>query len=198
MTIQDDEIHWLKQHVDALLLALASSTDNFTVGVAVGICGKNLPVWSNLVISICNASGALAAAHMGITLSQHVPYLAPLLAAIAFGVLSCQEFISYFRNQQDDGEDGHHHQRMIHFSSVMRLALPMTLNNLAGGVAGGAAGISPEVASIYALVASFGTMSVGHSIGKRMGKNLATDPSLIAGILLGLLCLLTIYEVLTA
>lgn len=195
--MRDDGIHWLKQHLDALLLALASSSDNFTVGLAVGVCRKKLPVWSNLLISVCNALGALAAAHMGIAMSQRMPYLAPLLAAFAFGLLSCQEFISYFRNRKQNEEDTQNHNRIIHFAGVMRLALPMTLNNLAGGVAGGAAGISPVIASMYALAASFATMLAGHTIGKNLFLVDYVDPTLISAILLGLLCLLTVNEALS-
>jgi putative Mn2+ efflux pump MntP len=184
----------LTQHLDALLLALASSTDNFTVGLSVGICHKDLSVWENVVISVCNATGALIAGYGGVVLSQRMPpLLAPLLAATAFCYLAVQEFVSYY--QQSYKKDAKKDEAPIH---LVRLALPMTLNNLAGGVAGGAAGLSPLMSALYALLASFGTMAVGYAIGRRLGRtSLPVNPSLLAGILLGALCLLTIQEALT-
>jgi putative Mn2+ efflux pump MntP len=204
MASEEESYSSLKQHVDALLLALASSTDNFTVGVTIGVCGKLLPLWVNGLISGCNASGAMMAAYGGALASQHMPLLAPLLAAFAFGYLSWSEIVNYYgrtkRQTSKHKEDDEHHQQKpkehqpLHLASVLRLALPMTLNNLAGGVAGGAAGLSPWMASAYALLASFGMMAVGHSVGIKLGRNLSHDPSLIAGILLALLCLLTVNE----
>lgn len=177
------------QHLDALLLALASSTDNFTVGLSVGICHKDLSVWENVVISLCNATGALIAGYGGLVLSQGMPLLAPLLAATAFAYLAVQEFIAYYQQSYKREEAPIH---------LVRLALPMTLNNLAGGVAAGAAGLSPLISALYALLASFGTMAVGYAIGRRLGRtSLPADPSLLAGILLGALCLMTIQEALS-
>jgi putative Mn2+ efflux pump MntP len=49
----------------------------------------------------------------------------------------------------------------------LQLALPMTLNNLTGGVAGGLLGVSPLVGTFWALVASVISMNVGYWLGKR-------------------------------
>jgi len=88
---------------------------------------------------------------------------------------------------------------MLNIQHVIGLALPMTLNNLAGGVAGGAVGLTPFMASSYALLASFVTMSFGHFIGQRLLTGKASDklpiePPLLAAILLGILCLVTLHE----
>ena len=182
----------LSDHLDALLLALASSTDNFTVGVSVGVGHKKLPFWVNSFISVCNATGAWIAGFGGILVGQTMPLLAPLLAACAFGVLALQEWKD--RGSNNDGINKTNLRALSEISEVLRLALPMTLNNLAGGVAGGAAGLSPLVTALYALVASFVTMAVGHAIGYRLGKTTRVDPSLVSACLLGALCLLTLQE----
>ena len=181
----------LKEHLDALLLALASSTDNFMVGLSVGIGHTELPLWVNGFISVCNATGALIAGYGGVMLSQHMPLLAPILASLAFALLALQEFRSSTFSSSDSAPPK---KKFLEWSQVLQLALPMTLNNLAGGVAGGAAGLSPVVTSSYALLASFLTMAVGHSIGHRLGKIHMVDPSLLSGCLLGALCLLTLQE----
>jgi len=49
--------------------------------------------------------------------------------------------------------------------SALALAVPMTLNNLAGGVAGGLSGSGPLAMGFGALVASFVLMACGHWLG---------------------------------
>lgn len=54
---------------------------------------------------------------------------------------------------------------------IAKLAIPMTLNNLAGGVAGGAAGLSPYWTAFSAFIASFLMMDVGYRIGQMIGAS---------------------------
>jgi len=95
-------------------------------------------------------------------------------------------------------------------SRALQLAFPMTLNNLAGGVAGGAIGVSPFQAGIYGLLASFITMALGHSIGLHLARlstnqksktsvafrSILIDPSFVSASLLGILCLVSLKELL--
>jgi putative Mn2+ efflux pump MntP len=226
--------HHYRHHLDALLLALASSTDNFTVGLSVGIRQKKslLPTWANGCISVCNAAGAWVAGHGGVWVSLYFGHnnSFPLyLSAIAFGGLALSEYRGYReeigtntntvidgkKNDNDDNDDDDKDESSTNYFSnsttsaiwppVLKLAVPMTLNNLAGGVAGGAAGLTPQMSAFYALVASFVTMFVGHRVGRRVGsamnKNNKKDhqiiwlhPSLLSALLLGILCLLTLQE----
>ena len=62
--------------------------------------------------------------------------------------------------------------KTIHYSDILRLAVPMTLNNLAGGVAGGAAGVEPVISGIMALIASFTMMDLGYKLGSRLGTSI--------------------------
>ena len=83
--------------LDAFLLALASSTDNFMVGLSVGISNQSLSFGVNALISICNATGALVASFGGSALGQSLPpHLPPLLSAIAFGGLALREFWEFW------------------------------------------------------------------------------------------------------
>jgi len=183
-------------HWDALLLALASSTDNFMVGMT---CTGELPLWANLTISFCNACGALVASQGGNWLSHHIPsWIAPGLAAGAFGYLALIELNDYLqrsrrptKNQKQD-----HAPSLLTTSQVLQLAAPMTLNNLAGGVAGGAVGIKPWMTAAYACLASYVTMYVGHRFGRGLSsrKMLSLDPQLISASLMGLLCFMTFLE----
>jgi len=56
-----------------------------------------------------------------------------------------------------------------------RLALPMTLNNFAGGIAGGLSGASPAALGIGALLASFGLIWAGQVLGSMMAATRHTD-----------------------
>ena len=117
----------LVEHLNALLLALASSVDNFTVGLAVGIGRKRLPFWANGLISLINAFGALSSAFGGsLIVSDDLDY-ATWLAAIAFGTLGIQELAA------SSSPEGSKSFSAIDLKQVLRLAIPMTLNNLAGG-----------------------------------------------------------------
>jgi len=235
--------------LDAFLLALASSTDNFMVGLSVGISNQSLSFGANALISICNAAGALVASFGGSALGQSLPpHLPPLLSAIAFGGLALREFFEFWQTirrkrhllmlkkketcQSDDiihrNKSGEHEDedatnldginstgsgKTLNMSRAMHLAIPMTLNNLAGGVAGGAIGVSPLQAGLYGLLASFLTMQIGHLIGQYFAKlsngslssrqkgslsnqcNHLLDPSFASGSLLGILSLMSLQDV---
>jgi hypothetical protein len=82
-------------------------------------------------------------------------------------------------------------------SVISNIPVPMTLSNLAGGAAGGAVGLTPGISGLYALMASFLTMYIGHFVGYRVGsQRIAIHPSLVSGLLLLALCVLTILEML--
>ncbi|KAG7354381.1 hypothetical protein IV203_003737 [Nitzschia inconspicua] len=143
--------------------------------MSVGLGQKHLGLDANIMISLCNATGAGAAGYLGGSLQHYLPlYLAPLLAAGAFGTLAIQEFATFHRNLKSklDLDDKVHHQHQppqhLDTSRALQLALPMTLNNLAGGVAGGAVGVTPLQAALFAFLASFMTMFLGYEIGKHI------------------------------
>ena len=142
--------------LDAFLLALASSTDNFMVGLSVGISNQSLSFAANALISVCNASGAWLASFGGGALGKSLPpHLPPLLSAIAFGFLALKEFWEFWQtvqrnkksllskkkeaadaNNVDDTTTSYDSGKSLNMSRAIHLAIPMTLNNLAGGVAG--------------------------------------------------------------
>lgn len=171
---------WL-QHAHALLLAIASSVDNFAVGFSTGFKDQSLSFSVNCFIAVCNATGALLAASVGTAMGQALT-IAPLLASLAFVYLGYQEV------QASGGPPP-----PLSYS----LALPMTLNNLAGGVAGGVVGINWDVAFVYALVASFIAMTSGYWIGMTFAKSARmqqVSSELLAAIIYFSLSLVTLYE----
>lgn len=192
IVIMSDSNLYLLDLIYPLLLSIGSSTDNFTVGASLGLSSKPLHIHVNLIISIANATGALISCAGGqfleLFLFQGLP---PILAGLAFLYLAYDEYqscsislIDYFRQQTEatsktsqdkeskKGEVGNSplgHSTVTN-TDILRLAIPMTLNNLAGGVAGGAAGVQPLVIGFMAFVASFGMMLLGHYLGFKLGS----------------------------
>ena len=83
---------------------------------------------------------------------------------------------------------------------VWKLAIPMTLNNLAGGIAGGVVGIGPTLAGGSAFVASFVMMAVGYVLGKCVGGALdgRLDVRLLSCAIFAFLCVSQVEDKLRA
>ena len=153
----------------AIFLASGSSTDNFAVGASLGISNKPLSLSANAVISCLNAFGAFISASGGHLLGELAPLFATLFAALIFAYLSIDEFTSYIRNAQcNDQGSSTLTMKSGNLRDALRIAIPMTLNNLAGGAAGGAVGINAMTSGVSALIASFSMMKLAHVIGKQL------------------------------
>lgn len=133
----------------ALLLAFASSTDNFAVGLSLSLAGAELPMRVNMIVASCNAAGAWVSAALGSAIGPYAPTLAPAGAAAIFAYLAWDELASWRA-----GESASPLARSAADGLAWKLAAPMTLNNLAGGVASGISGISGVLAGGTALFAS--------------------------------------------
>ena len=160
----------------AILLACGSSTDNFAVGTSLGISNKSLSSSTNAIISFFNAFGAYISASGGYyLLGRLAPAYATLFAALIFSYLSIDDFNAYRHKRSDNGTDRSSSTLRMKSDSprdALRIAIPMTLNNIAGGAAGGAVGIGALTAGVAALLASFCMMKLGHVIGKHLMASL--------------------------
>ena len=124
-----------------------------------------------------------------------------LLAAIAFSYLAMEEFKCSFsshlpkKNQKNNSDNDSRKEEDLNpksstsndedefskndvtaanpfnFKSALKLAIPMTLNNLAGGVASGTVGVSAEYSCIMAFLCSFGMMEFGFRVASRAKLN---------------------------
>ena len=146
-----------------------------------------LDVRFNGIISTANAIGAYLAGMGGHVLLQRLSFLtgdgdrnvASLLAGLSFAYLAYEELSSY-NSQRNRTVDGKEKENDCTYSfnvrDAVRLSIPMTLNNIAGGVAGGAAGISPGLSGIFAFIASFAMMQFGFSIGNQFSCSRNKSP----------------------
>ena len=165
----------------ALLLAFSSSTDNFLVGLYVGL-SKSAVFRLNVVLALSNAAAASAAASVSKAIGRTVPTAANWLAAALYGFLAFDE-VAFFA-----GEDG---SRLAKSKLSWRLVLPTVLNNVAAGVAGGSVGVGAFVAFQTVLVASFVMLGGGYAFG-RLGARVFGDPRLIAAALFGLMAVMAV------
>ena len=167
----------------ALLLAFSSSTDNFLVGLYVGL-SKSAVFRLNVVLALSNAATAAAAASVGKAIGRTVPTAASWLAAGLYAFLAFDEVASWRA-----GEDG---SRLAKSKLSWRLVLPTVLNNVAAGVAGGSVGVGAFVAFQTVLVASFVMLGGGYAFGRLGARVFGVDPRLIAASLFGLMAMMAV------
>mmetsp|Transcript_66984 Transcript_66984/g.111273 ORF Transcript_66984/g.111273 Transcript_66984/m.111273 type:complete len:312 (-) Transcript_66984:50-985(-) len=180
----------------AVAIALGSSVDNFGVGLSLGVAEVPLRVWMNATIALSNALGAFSATYVGSLLGRLAPELTPWLAASVFAYLAIEEYRAWRHSRpsslvsmaskgagQSSG-GGRCRAELLPTAGgmciVLQLAVPMTLNNLAGGVAGGVSGVGPATAFASAFGASFGMMLSGNLVG-RLASTMPIDPRVAAG-----------------
>ena len=160
-------------NVYPFLLAIGSSVDNFVVGFALSISSKgkrckHVGFTFNFFISIINALGAclsvlggnMAFKSFGTDSGEK---LASLLSGIAFTYLAYGELMSIRPTRKST--EGSNPTTDTSCMNAIKVSVPMTLNNVAGGVAGGAAGMSATLCFGMAFLASFCMMEMGHILG---------------------------------
>ena len=149
-------------------LALGSSTDNFAIGASLGISGLMLKLKFNALIAAANALGAFVAAAGGLAIGQMANSFGLWIAAFVFGYLAWQEGGSLWAGEPASPLQKIAAQANGNMAIAVQLAVPMTLNNLAGGIAGGVVGISPWLLGTSAFCASFAMMATGFFVGQRL------------------------------
>jgi len=189
-------------YVYPLFLSLGSSSDNFTIAASLGLSSEPLGFHAILIISLANATGAFVSCAGGQVLEQIQLNngIAPILAGFAFLYLAYEEykccsisFLDCLRNKMSTtpsiDKQGQEANTLddTSFMTIMKLAIPMTLNNLAGGVAGGAAGVDPIPFGVMAFIASITMMKLGHKLGSKLGPTLQeqVDTHLISSCIFG-------------
>lgn len=108
------------------------------------------------------------------TKTKNIP---SLLAALVFSYLAIEELKTSFSTkdedddvikEQDKSQKSNRSKDTFNFMNSIKLAIPMTLNNLAGGLAGGAVGVSAEYSFIMAFICSYLMMDIGFRIASRI------------------------------
>lgn len=166
----------MKRRIDCVILSVSSSVDNFIVGVTLGVQGNVYSHELNAIVAAANALGAFLSSYVGRVMGKVVPTLAGLGAAAIFLYIGIDEFVSWSTKSSSALES------LALRGNAWKLALPMTLNNLAGGMAGGVTGIRPVHMGLGAFVASFLFMLGGFYLGSLSSAAMHFDPGIIAAI----------------
>ena len=114
----------------AFILACGSSTDNLAVGTAAGISNRQLKVSINFIISFLNAMGAYLSAAGGHLLGELAPTIAIVFATLIFAYLAIDELLSWRNGELESTITMNQSGGIL---NSIRLGIPMTINNLAGG-----------------------------------------------------------------
>lgn len=168
----------------AILLPIVSSLDNFAVGASLGMSGHPLPVSANCIIALANAFGMMLSGCFGQFMGAQLGHLVMYFAGCMFVGIGLLELYGLQKEQESLA----HRFAARAVESPWLISVPMTLNNLAGGVAGGLAGANVFILSISTLLASFIMMLMGHSLGLMLGTKLTrVNPQLFGAV--GFVCL---------
>ena len=139
--------------------------------------------------------GAYISSAGGHMLGELAPTIAILFATIIFAYLAIDELLSW-RN----GKESTIIEQSGDILDAVRLGIPMTLNNLAGGVAGGAAGVDANTAFIMVLLASFCMMKIGNSVGLYLNTSVngikKMDARIISGSIFACLAFIQLIQLL--
>ena len=157
------------------VLSVTSSLDNFLVGASLGLGGfARLSLSLNGIISFCNALGALSSTFVGRLFGAKAPAAAGCVGGAIFLWLGVGEAVAAASGGDSELS------RAAAEGRAWVVAIPMTLNNLAGGVAGGLSGYSALAMGSAAFAASFSMMQLGFAAGRFGGEVDWLDPHALA------------------
>lgn len=164
------------------VLSIASSVDNWAVAMAVGISGTKLSFPDCFIIAAVGGLASGLADFASALAGQWLKAASSLLCGAFFIGLALNEFWNYFRGADDQetkkGFTALGKQQIGAFS----LAVPLSLNNLAGGVAGGLAGDAFWLLGGCSALASLLFMVLGNYAGRKLGMKLPFSTEIMAGV----------------
>jgi len=163
----------------SLVLPLISAADNFVVGAALGVGGKELPFLTVVIVAVANAAGMFLSSYVGRVAGAWAPMAAAIAAGLFCLLLGGLELQSWYSEEEGPSDKL---ANMAATQNAWLLALPMTLNNLATGLAGGLLGGSIWLLSFNTFAASFLLMYIGYFLGRLTGKALPMDTRFAIGV----------------
>lgn len=129
---------------------------------------------STLSSAAANALGACASTGLGAFLGDRAPALAGLAAGGIFCCLGASEARGWFLDEPSPLAS------LAARGDAAALAVPMTLNNIAGGIGAGLAGYSVAAMGVGAFAASFIMWGLGAAAGRAGAAATRLDPRVLA------------------
>jgi len=193
----------------AFLLAVATSMDNFVIGLTYGARGKLFSHFQNLVIAAVNAAGTMLSMGAGEITRVLIPeYVAKYLAGFLFiciGLDTLRQIptrsLGLARDSSKQFEEieiamptiasprpsglevlsmrEDSKNKQRTYSETLSIAVGLTFSNLAGGVGAGLADLDIILVTVLALLANFALLDIGERIGMSIRGTLPTTPIII-------------------
>lgn len=114
-----------------------------------------------------------------------------LFSGLAFYYLALEELLFSPPNENDFTRDNRNRSdNNTSCISAIKLAIPMTLNNLAGGMVSGFSGIHWLESFVFALICSYLMMGFGYTLGRSelvQSFHLIDYSHIVSGVIFGIL-----------
>eukprot|EP00746_Dinoflagellata_sp_MGD_P015848 gnl/MRDRNA2_/MRDRNA2_135439_c0_seq1.p1 gnl/MRDRNA2_/MRDRNA2_135439_c0~~gnl/MRDRNA2_/MRDRNA2_135439_c0_seq1.p1 ORF type:complete len:252 (-),score=47.26 gnl/MRDRNA2_/MRDRNA2_135439_c0_seq1:138-893(-) len=171
-----------------MVVSLATSVDNLAVAMAVGIAGMELLFLDCFIIA---AVGGLATglADLATTVAGQWLQAVSQLCAVFFIGLGLNEFWNYYQGTHSDEKGKEEEETTKSFLALGKqqlspwaLAVPLSLNNLAGGAAGGLAGAAFWKVGLGSAAATLIFMVAGNFAGRKLGVTFPFSTEILAGL----------------
>lgn len=196
-----------------LLFVFSSSFDIFTVSIAYGLKNIKINLSSNLVIAIISSLGTFLSMQLGTALTNILPEKsAAIIGSIILFMLGLYFILDYYKqikvkNVTSNCEDSKSpicildkpeiadidKSGTIEFKESFMLSIALALNNVGLGIGASVAGLNIVLTTLITFIFSIVIIPLGLYCSKKLLNNkLGEKGSLISGILLTILAILTI------
>jgi putative Mn2+ efflux pump MntP len=178
----------------AALIAMVSNLDNASVGAALGMRGRRVPIGPNALIAGITMAGTAGAMTSGRVIARLLPSgLANGLGAaivIAIGIGTLITALGALRRSADPRtrpvrQSASGTRTAVSWGEAIALGVALSLNNIGSGIGAGIAGVSPLLTTVLAGAFSLVVVGGGSRVGRSLGRLLVSGrDSVVAGAIL--------------
>ncbi len=173
--------------ISILFFCIASSSDNFVIGLSYGGKGIKISFWSNFVVACISCVGTFLAMLFGkglylIIPENHTAILASILL-VGFGIYMLIEALKkdkYERKENNPGSGNYYNyiehpeildkdnSKEIELKEAAVLGFILCLNNIGLGVGASIAGLNMYITAVLALIFSMIFVKLGCHLGHKV------------------------------
>lgn len=199
--------------ISIILFAIASSSDNFVIGLSYGAKRIKINLISNLIVSTISGVGTFIAMIFGGVFHNFIPvYASKAIGSITIILFGLYMLIVAFKNkhqeniEEEKNNDKYYtkvfknpeivdknHSKVIEYKEAIVLGFILCLNNIGLGIAASIVGINIYAASLASLAFSIVFIPLGCYVGEKIiYTQLSRNSETIAAIII---ILLGVYEI---
>lgn len=193
-----------------LLFAIASSSDNFIIGLSYGAKKIKINFTSNLLVALISCAGTVIAMLFGKLLCSFItPRLANIFGGIILTLFGVFMLFNTFRKEVNENKSQIKHyngllknpevvdknnSKTIEFKEAVTLGIILCINNIGLGIGASITGLNIYTTSLSSLIFSILFIKIGCYFGSVISNSKLSEYS--EGISAILIILLGIYELL--